>query len=71
MKAMQNNLSNTENFDPLTILDFQEGNAKLDEVILKSRFWVLSQFVDFLYTYDTLAKSPLTNYLSKDLMLIE
>ncbi|MBO6585662.1 MAG: hypothetical protein JJ953_06120 [Gracilimonas sp.] len=71
LKAMQNNLANSEDFDPLTILDLQEGIAKLDEVILKSRFRVLSQFVDFLYTYDALAKSPLTNYLSEDLMLIE
>ncbi|WP_421773886.1 hypothetical protein [Gracilimonas sp.] len=71
LKVMQNNLANSEDFDPLTILDLQEGIAKLDEVILKSRFRVLSQFVDFLYTYDALTKSPLTNYLSEDLMLIE
>ncbi len=71
LKAMENNLANSEDFDPLTVLDLQEGIAKLNEVILKSKFRVLSQFVDFLYTYDALTKSPLTNYLSEDLMLIE
>ncbi|HBX65019.1 MAG TPA: hypothetical protein DEG32_02255 [Balneolaceae bacterium] len=51
--------------------DLKEGILKLDEVILKSRYRVLSQFIDFLYTYDVLTKTPLTNYLSKDLSLIE
>ena len=69
--AMTDNLANSEGFDPITILDLKEGILKLDEVILKSRYRVLSQFIDFLYTYDVLTKTPLTNYLSKDLSLIE
>jgi hypothetical protein len=69
--AMANNLANSEEFDPLTILDLREGVLKLDEVILKSRHRVLSQFIDFLYTYDMLTSNPLINYLSKDLSLIE
>jgi len=71
LMAMTDNLANSEGFDPMTILALKEGILKLDEVILKSRYRVLSQFIEFLYTYDVLTKTPLTNYLSKDLSLIE
>jgi hypothetical protein len=69
--AMTENLATSEDFDPITILGLKEGILKLDEVILKSRHRVLSQFIDFLYTYDVLTNTPLTNYLSKDLSRIE
>ncbi|MEQ8523635.1 hypothetical protein [Gracilimonas sp.] len=71
LKAMSTNLANSEEFDPLIILDLREGIVKLDELILKSKYRVLTQFIDFLYTYDVLTNSPLTNYLSQDLILIE
>lgn len=71
LSVMTENLAASEDFDPMTVLDLREGILKLDEVILKSRYRVLSQFIDFLYTYDVLTKTPLKNYLSKDLSLIE
>lgn len=71
LKAMATNLANSEDFDPLIILDLREGIVKLDELILKSKYRVLTQFIDFLYTYDVLTSSPLTNYLSQELIPIE
>lgn len=71
LKAMATNLANSEEFNPLIILDLREGIVKLDELILKSKYRVLTQFIDFLHTYDVLTNSPLTNYLSQELIPIE
>lgn len=65
------NLARSENYDPIAIIELQEAALLLDEMVIKSRFSVLKQYLDFLFTYDAILNKPLTNYLSKGLSSLQ
>lgn len=65
------NLARSENYDPIAIIELQEAAIMLDEMAVKSRFSVLKQYLDFLFTYDAILNKPLTNYLSKGLSSLQ
>ncbi len=69
--AMEANVAQSDEFNPITVLELREGMQKLEEVVLKSKYQVLSQFVVFLYTFDAISAHPLVNYLSEDRHLIK
>ncbi|MTI87108.1 MAG: hypothetical protein FH748_03980 [Balneolaceae bacterium] len=71
LDAMSQNLANSEDYNPIIILELEESILQLEEVLLKSKYRVLTQFIDFLFTFDALIQKPLTNYISEDLDLIE
>lgn len=65
------NLARSENYDPIAIIELQEAALLLDEMVIKSRFLVLKQYLDFLFAYDAILNKPLTNYLSKGLSSLQ
>ena len=64
-------VSRIEDYDPIVILELEEGILELEEVLLKSKHRVIEQYLEFLFAYDALIQQPLTNYLSNDFELIE
>lgn len=71
LDALTTNLSRSQNYDPLSILKLEQGIVKLDELILKSKYRVLEEYLEFLFTFDVISHQPLTNYLSDRLEAIE
>lgn len=71
LETLLNNLGRIEDYDPIAILDLEEGILKLDEILLKSQQRVLEQYLDFLFTFDVIIDQPLVNYLSDSLESIE
>lgn len=67
LPSMTRNLAESEDYDPLVILDLQEAILNLDEILLKSRQRIYMQYLEFLFSYDVLTREPLLNYLSQDL----
>ena len=65
------NLGRSENYDPIAMLELEEAALMLDEMVIKSKYRVLEQYLDFLYTYDSIVQKPLLNYLAKDLSPLE
>lgn len=65
------NLGRIEDYDPIVLLDLEDGILKLDEIILKSHARVIEQYLEFLFTYDVIIEQPLINYLSNDFESIE
>ncbi|GAB5409968.1 MAG: hypothetical protein BalsKO_23330 [Balneolaceae bacterium] len=71
LETLVNNLGRIEDYDPIAILDLEEGILKLDEILLKSKQRVLEQYLEFLFTFDVIIDQPLINYLSDSLESIE
>lgn len=69
--TMETNVAQSDDFNPITVLELREGMQKLEEVVLKSKYRVLTQFVVFLYTYDAISEHPLVNYLSEERFVIK
>lgn len=65
--ALVENLTRSENFDPLPIIKLEEGILNIEELLLKSKRRVLEQYLDFLFTFDALTHQPLVNYFSNEL----
>ena len=71
MDAALSTVSRIENYDPIVILELEEGILELEEVLLKLRHKVTEQYLEFLFACDALTRQPLTNYLSNDFEPIE
>ena len=65
------NLAQSENYDPIAVIKLEEADLLLQEMIIKSKFSVLEQYLDFLYTYDAITETPQINYLAKELSPLE
>lgn len=67
LEELIENLSRSEDYDPISIIKLEEGIFKIEELLLKSRQRVFEQYLDFLFTFDALTQKPLINYLSREL----
>ncbi len=65
------NMARIEDYDPISLIELEEGIIKLDELILKSKERVLEQYLEFLFAFDAITQQPLINYLSEDLKPIQ
>lgn len=68
---LSQNLAISENFDPVSLLELEDGKIKLEELLLSSLERLLEQYLEFLFTFDALTSKPLRNYLSNDLQSLE
>ena len=71
LENLVQNLARIEEYDPIAILEMEEGILQLEEVLLKSKRRVTEQYLEFLYTFDLLTQQPLINFLSENLEPIE
>jgi len=71
LETLINNLARIEDYDPIAIIELQEGILKIDEILLKSQQRVLEQYLDFLFIFDVIIEQPLINYLSDSLTTIQ
>ncbi len=71
IESMTSNLAVSENFNPITLLELEEGKLKLKEIVLRSHQRLLEHYLDFLFAFDALQQLPLQNYLSNDISYIE
>lgn len=71
LAELKNSLARSENYDPITILELEEGALKLDEILHRSKFRILEQYLDFLFAYDMLQQQPAKNYLSQELIELQ
>lgn len=71
LETLVNNLARIEDYDPIAILELEEGILKIDEMLLKSQQRVLDQYLDFLFTFDVIIDLPLINYLSDSLESVQ
>ena len=65
------NLAKSEDFDPIVLLELEEGKLKLEELVLRSNQRLLEHYIDFLFAFNALHQQPLRNYLANDLSYIE
>tara|TARA_R110000868_G_scaffold259361_3_gene517193 strand:+ start:23664 stop:24902 length:1239 start_codon:yes stop_codon:yes gene_type:complete len=71
LESLASNLARIEDYDPIAILDLEEGILKLDEILLKSEKRVIEQYLEFLFTFDVIIDQPLINYLSDSLEYLQ
>ena len=71
LESLINNLARIEDYDPIAIIELEEGILKIDEILLKSQQRVLEQYLDFLFSFDVIIEQPLINYLSDSLNTIQ
>ncbi len=71
LSTLQRNLATAEDFDPISLLELQEGELKLNELVLRSYERLIEQYLEFLFTFDALATQPLKNYLANELTSLE
>ena len=69
--GLAENLAISEGFNPIALLELEEGKLKLQQLLMRSQQRVLEQFIEVLFAYDALQSKPLRNYLQKDLEIIE
>ena len=69
--VLGDNLARSEAYNPIALLELEEGKLKLEQLLMRSQERVLEQFVEVLFIYDAMLSKPLTNYLHKDLEIIE
>jgi hypothetical protein len=65
------NLAIAEDFNPIALLELEEGKLKLEELVLKSYERLIEHYINFLFALDALQQQPLRNYLSNELSYIE
>lgn len=71
LESLAQNLANSEDYDPFTLIGLEEGILDLQELALKSRYRIIRQYLEFLYTHHALSSAPLKNYLSEGLSPIQ
>lgn len=71
IESMTSNLAISEDFNPVTLLELEEGKLKLEEIVHRSHMRLLERYLGFLFAFDALQQIPLLNYLSNDLSFIE
>lgn len=64
-------LAQSENNNPIAILELQFANFDVQELLIESKYELLKQYLDFLYVYDAIIQQPLRNFLSSQLTSIE
>ncbi len=69
--VLTSNLAISEDFNPIALLELEEGKLRLEELVVRSNERLLQHYLDFLFAFDALQQQPLQNYLAKDLSLIE
>lgn len=69
--VLGDNLARSEAYNPIALLELEEGKLKLEQLLMRSQERVLEQFVEVLFIYDAMLSKPLINYLHKDLEIIE
>ncbi|RNC84549.1 MAG: hypothetical protein ED557_06100 [Balneola sp.] len=69
--VLTSNLAVSEDFDPIALLDLEEGKLRLEELVVRSNERLLQHYLDFLFAFDALQQLPLQNYLANDLSFIE
>jgi len=71
LEKLSVDLAQSEDFDPITLLELEEGKLKLDELVLRSHQRLMEHYLDFLFAFDALTDLPLRNYFANDLKQIE
>lgn len=69
--VLGDNLARSEAYNPIALLELEEGKLKLEQLLMRSQERVLEQFIEVLFIYDAMLSKPLINYLHKDLEIIE
>lgn len=67
LSELQKDLNRSRDFDPVTAIELEMATLKLRKMIIESRFRVIEQFIDFIFSFDIPNQQPLINYLSQNL----